>query len=96
MEMSFKNGSMINIPDDVSAVFSSVSEGSTQAEGVGCGDKKRVGGLIIGIIKAFYKDLDDNEKRQFAHAAFKIFQDNPAEGMVFQTVIMRREEADDD
>ena len=100
MEMSFKNGSTLNVPGDVSAIFSSVpSEGSRHAEGVLCGDKGLMGGLIVGIIDKFYGSLDDEKKGMFAMAVISIFQKNPAENLTIESMtIMKKKpkEADDE
>ena len=75
MEMSFKNGSKVRVPEDVTAIYSSVpTDGPRHAEGVLCGDQHIMAGLIVGFIDKFYGSLDDEKKGMFAMPLFQSFR----------------------
>ena len=100
MEMSFKNGSKVRVPEDVTAIYSSApTDGPRHAEGLLCGDHRIVAGLIIGMIEKFYNDLTDERKGIFTMAVISIFQNNPAKNLTIESMtIMKKkpEEADDE
>lgn len=100
MEMSFKNGSKVCVPEDITAIYSSApTDGPRHAEGALCGDHRIMAGLIVGMIDKFYNNLTDERKVMFAMAVISIFQNNPAENMTIESMtIMKKkpEEADDE
>ena len=99
MEMSFKNGSNVSVPEDVTAIYSSApTDGPRHAEGVLCGDHSIMAGLIVGMIDKFYNKLTDEQKGMFAMAVVDIFQKNPPKNMMIEsmTIIKKKPEADDD
>ena len=99
MEMSFKNGSKVRVPEEVTAIYSSApTDGPRHAEGVLCGDHGTIAGLIVGMIDKFYNKLTDEQKGMFAMAVVDIFQKNPSKNMIVEsmTIIKKKTEEDDE
>ena len=99
MEMSFKNGSKVCVPEDVTAIYSSApTDGPRHAEGVLCGDQGIMAGLIVGMIDKFYNNLTDERKGMFAMAVVDIFQKNPPKNMRIEsmTIIKKKPEDNND
>ena len=97
MEMSFKNGSKVCVPEDVTAIYSSAPTGGPRhAEGALCGDQHIMAGLIVGMIDKFYNNLTDERKGMFTMAVISIFQNNPAKNLTIESMTITKKKPEED
>ena len=75
MKRTFKNGVVVEAPDDVTIVVSAARPDDDKADGVITGDEEIAGSLILGAIRTFFGNLDKKNRDKFVLAVMRIFHD---------------------
>lgn len=73
MRRTFRNDVVVEAPDDVTVLISAARPGDKMADGVITGDEKTAGSLLLGAIRTFYGNLDEENRNNFVIAVMRIF-----------------------